>query len=125
MIFTLAMSAMVLVSAANTASRQVMSENDYEAAIKEIRLTLGDMRGHIDARYWPELDTQIGRLETFFDQIELFWNNKESDDGVKFSRAAKEQLTELSSASENQDQPGCRESIARLQEAYEDLSGVT
>lgn len=125
MIFTFILSAMILVAVADAALRQGMSETDYEAAIKEIRLTLGDMRGHIDARYWPELDTQIGRLETFFDQIELYWSDKGSESGVTFSRAAKERLAELLSASQNQDQPGCRESIARLQESYEALSDVT
>ena len=125
MVFAVTLSVTVFVSVSSATLQQVMSETDYEAAIKEIRLTLGDMRGHIDARYWPELDTQIGRLETFFDQIELFWSNHESESGVKYSRAAKEQLTELSSASESKDQPGCRESISRLQEVYEALSGVT
>ena len=72
MVFAVTLSVTVFVSVSSATLQQVMSETDYEAAIKEIRLTLGDMRGHIDARYWPELDTQIGRLETFFDQIELF-----------------------------------------------------
>ena len=38
--------------------------------MKEIRLTVSDVWGHVDARYWPELETEVGRLQTCFTQIE-------------------------------------------------------
>ena len=92
-----------------------ISEEEYEAAMKEIRLTVSDVRGHVDARYWPELETEVGRLQTYFTQIEAFWTARGADGAVGFAQEALRALEGLLSASSDEDQAASRDAVKTLQ----------
>ena len=101
--------------AVTTVAQETMTDDEYDAAMKEIRLTLGDTRGHIDARYWPELDTEVGRLQAFFEQIEIFWSARGVDDATGFAQEALQALESLSTAATQEDQTAARDALQRLQ----------
>ena len=101
--------------AVTTVAQEPMTDDEYDAAMKEIRLTLGDTRGHVDARYWPELETEVGRLQVFFEQIELFWNARGVDGATGFAQEALKELESLSTASNQEDQPAARDALKSLQ----------
>ena len=92
-----------------------ISEEEYEAAMKEIRLTVSDVRGHVDARYWPELETEVGRLQTYFTQIEAFWTARGADGAVGFAQEALRALEGLLSASSDENQAVARDAVKTLQ----------
>ena len=101
--------------AVTTVAQEPMTDDEYDAAMKEIRLTLGDTRGHVDARYWPELETEVGRLQVFFEQIELFWNARGVDGATGFAQEALKALESLSTAANQEDQPAARDALKSLQ----------
>lgn len=106
---------LVSLSVAGLALQDPLTEESYEAAMKEIRFTVSDIQGHIDARYWPELDTAVGRLQTYFGQIESFWNAREAEAAAGYARDALEALDGLMAASTAEDQSAARDAVKTLQ----------
>ena len=92
-----------------------MTEEEYDAAMKEIRFTVSDSQGHIDARYWPELETAVGRLQSYFTQIESFWTGRGADEAVGFSQEALQALEGLLTAASDKDQAAARDALKTLQ----------
>ena len=99
------------------AVQATLTDEEYDAAMKEIRLTVRDSEGHLDARYWPELTTQVGRLQTFFGRVEAFWSARGSDTAVGFAQDALEALEGLSTAAGEQDLEAARDALKTLQGA--------
>jgi len=97
------------------ALQDAMTEEEYDAAMKEIRFTVSDAQGHIDARYWPELETEVGRLQSYFTQIESFWTSRGTDEAAAFAQEALEALEGLLSAAGEEDQAAARDALKTLQ----------
>jgi len=68
------------------ALQSTMTEEEYGAAMTEINFIVGDAELHIDARYWPELFEDLGKLRTQFEQVEAFWTARGSDEAAVFAR---------------------------------------
>ncbi len=106
---------LIVVSTSIVASQDAMTEEDYDAAMKEIRFTVSDIQGHIDARYWPELDTAVGRLQSYFTQVEAFWTARGTAAAAGFAQDALAALEEVTAASAAEDQPAARDAVKTLQ----------
>lgn len=78
----------------------VQSEEEYEAAMKEINLLVVDAELHIDARYWPELHDDIRKLRTQFEAVEAFWSARGEVDAVSFARQSMKTLEPIASAAD-------------------------
>ena len=115
--------ALVTVGVQAWAFQTTMTDEEYEAAMKEIRLTVLDSQGHIDARYWPELERQVGRLETFFGQVETFWSARGSDAAVGFAQDALQALAGLSTAAGERDHGAAQDALKTLQVACQSCHG--
>lgn len=97
------------------AGQEPMTDQDYEAAMKEIRFTVSDIQGHIDARYWPELDTAVGRLQSYFTQVEAFWTDRGRETAAGFAQDALQALEGVMAASTAEDQGAARDAVKALQ----------
>ncbi len=64
------------------------TETEYDAAMKEIRLSLGDAEGHVDARYWPETEEDGAALAELFEQVQAFWEARDTAAAVEIAGAA-------------------------------------
>ena len=70
-------SIVALVGLGANASQETLTEEEFDATMKEVGLTLGDAEGHIDSRYWPETVEDGRRLQSMFQQVEAFWKAQE------------------------------------------------
>ena len=65
-----------------------MTEDEYDAAMNEIRMSAGDADGHIDARYFPELEEDGQGLASLFGQVEAFWTARNAEAAAEVARSA-------------------------------------
>ena len=80
------------------ARQSVPTEEEYGPLMTEIRFTVGDVVQHVDSRYWPELDEDLGNLVPMFEQVEAFWKARGTDDAVGFAGEALAALNTLAEA---------------------------
>ena len=97
------------------ALQTTMTDAEYDAAMKEIRLTVGDADLHLQSQYWPELGTDADRLKTFFEQVEAFWSARGAEQATVFAREALAAVATLSAAVGQQDRQAVTSAINTLQ----------
>ena len=85
------------------AEQSAMTEEDYSAAMTEINFIVGDAELHIDARYWPELFEDLGKLRTQFEQVEAFWSARGTEEAVGFAQKILEGLAPIEMAADEKD----------------------
>ena len=85
------------------ALQSAMTEEEYGAAMTEINFIVGDAELHIDARYWPELFEDLGKLRTQFEQVEAFWTARGTDEAAGFARQVIEGLSPIGTAADEKD----------------------
>lgn len=98
-----AMSAALVFTPPAGASQSAMTEEEYGAAMTEINFLVGDAELHIDARYWPELSEDLGKLRTQFEQVEAFWAARGSEEAAGFARQVLEGLPPIRTAAGERD----------------------
>ena len=97
------------------ALQETINEEEYEAVMKEIRFIVSDSQGHIDARYWPELEMEVGRLRSFFEQVHRYWSARGVEAAVDLSQQALQAVGGISTAADEEDQGAARNAIRTLQ----------
>ena len=85
------------------ALQSTMTEEEYGAAMTEINFIVGDAELHIDARYWPELFEDLGKMRTEFEQVEAFWTARGTSEAAAFARQVIEGLSPIASAADERD----------------------
>ena len=98
-----AMSAALVFTLPAGAAQSAMTEEEYGAAMTEINFLVGDAELHIDARYWPELSEDLGKLRTQFEQVEAFWAARDSEEAAGFARQVLEGLPPIRTAAGERD----------------------
>lgn len=91
-----------------------ISEEEYSAAMTEIRFLMGDAGLHIDARYWPELTEDVEKLRAQFDAIEAFWAARGTEGAVAFSQEALAKLEPIEVAADAMDIGAARAAVGEL-----------
>ena len=98
-----AVSAALVCALPTGASQSALTEDEYGAAMTEINFLVGDAELHIDARYWPELSEDIGKLRTQFEQVEAFWTARGSEAAAGYARQVREGLSPIRMAAGERD----------------------
>ena len=97
------------------ALQSTMTEEDYDAAMQEVRLTAGDADGHIDARYFPELEEDGRALASVFEQVEAFWKARDTQQAADIARSAVDAANALTAAAARDDRNAARSAFQTLQ----------
>ena len=97
------------------AGQEAMSEEEYAAAMTEIRFLVQDAGLHTDARYWPDLAEDVSKLNAQFDKVEAFWTARDTADAVKLTQAAIAALEPIRVASDEQSTQGAQAAVRELQ----------
>lgn len=85
------------------AALQIVTEQEYTAAMRETNFIVGDAGLHIDARYWPELSDDLGKLRSQFERVEAFWSARDADEALALAREVIDGIEPLA-ADADQDQ---------------------
>ena len=97
------------------ALQEVMSEEDYAAAMTEIRFLVQDAGLHIDARYWPELGEDLQKMQAQFDRVEAFWTARGTDEAVSLVESAIAALEPIRVAADERNTQGAQAAVRELQ----------
>jgi hypothetical protein len=93
-----------------------MNEKEYEAAMKEISLTAGDAEGHLQARYWTELEDDATRLASMFEGVEAFWEARNTEKAISIAQRAQKAAGALMDAAVADDHEAAGAAIRSLKE---------
>jgi len=96
------------------AQQSAMTEEEYSAAMTEINFIVGDAELHIDARYWPELFEDLGKLRTQFEQVEAFWSARGTEEAVGFAQKILEGLAPIGTAGDEKDTQAASSALRAL-----------
>ncbi len=96
------------------AGQSVMTEKEYAATMKEISLTAGDAEGHLQARYWPELEDDGRRLVSMFEDVEAFWKARNTEKAVSIAQKAQRVAEALKNAAVKDDHEAAGAAIRQL-----------
>ncbi len=70
------------------ATQEILTEEQYAAAMKEIDLQMGAAAMNIDATYWDDLGLVTDQLTILFERVQAFWTVRQVQAAVDFSAAA-------------------------------------
>ena len=70
------------------ATQEILTEEQYAAAMKEIDLQMGAAAMNIDATYWDDLGLVTDQLTMLFERVQAFWTARQVQAAVDFSAAA-------------------------------------
>ena len=90
------------------------TEAEFEATMTEIRLTLGDAEGHIDARYWPETEEDGAAFVELFEQVQAFWEARDTETAVAIAGTAIAASRALTAAAAQNDLDAARSAFGDL-----------
>lgn len=93
-----------------------LTEEEYGAAMTEIRFLVLDTELHIDARYWPDLDEDLRKLRMEFERVEGFWTARDVDEAVTLAQAARQAIEPIQTAHDEQDQAAARSALRGLRQ---------
>ncbi|HJO37528.1 MAG: cytochrome c [Vicinamibacterales bacterium] len=96
------------------ARQAAISEIEFDALMKELRLTLGDVEQHIDSRYWPETADDGDRLAAMFEQVQAFWDARDVEEAAKLAAAGITASGALSLAASRNELDGTREALSEI-----------
>ena len=99
------------------ALQETLTEEEFDATMKEVGLTLGDTEGHIGARYWPETEEDGRRLQSMFQQVEAFWKAQEVEEAAAIAADAVAAARAITAAAGENNHDGA-------QSAFGDLRGT-
>jgi hypothetical protein len=112
--FFMTMGIVLLCVLSAKAQQSTMTEEEYSATMTEINFIIGDAELHIDARYWPELFEDLGKLRTQFEQVEAFWSARGSEEAVGFAQNILEGLAPIGTAGDEKDTQAASSALRAL-----------
>ncbi len=118
-VFIAATVAVVALSFQVAALQSTLTEKEYQASMKEISLTVGDAEGHLQARYWGEIEADAGRLISEFEKVEAFWKARNTEKAAAIAKKAKTAAVALDNAAVKDDHIAAGAAISRLKETCE------
>ena len=92
------------------------TETEYDADMKEIRLSLGDAEGHIDARYWPETEEAGAALAQLFERVQAFWEARDTAAAAEIAGTAIAASRALRAAAAQNDYDAARAAFGDLRD---------
>jgi len=96
------------------ALQTTLTEEKFEAAMKEISYEVGDAEGHIQAAYWYELEDDDAVLTSFFEQVESFWKERKIGKAVELTGEALRAAGALKAAAAKDDSDGATRALRAL-----------
>ena len=112
--FFMTMGIVLLCVLSAKAQQSTMTEEEYSSTMTEINFIIGDAELHIDARYWPELFEDLGKLRTQFEQVEAFWSARGSEEAVGFAQNILEGLAPIGTAGDEKDTQAASSALRAL-----------
>ena len=79
-------------------AQQAMSDDEYDATMKQIRATVGGANDHITARAGADVAADGTALAESFAKVQAFWEAREREDATGWAAAALEAARDLESA---------------------------
>ena len=70
------------------APQEILNEEQYSGAMKEIDFTMAGAAMNIDAMYWDDLGEVSDRLTMLFQRVQAFWTARQVQPAMDFSAAA-------------------------------------
>ena len=110
-----------IVLAVSLVSAQEVSQEDYDAAIDELRFILTDTAMHIDASYFGDLGEDSDKLYDQFTQLETFWKAQDQAKALEITKAAFEAISGISRASGAQDGPAATAALTELRARFDNI----
>ena len=102
-------------------SAQEVSQEDYDAAIDELRFILTDTAMHIDASYFGDLGEDSDKAFTQFSRIETFWTAKDQEKALELTEQAFAAISGISRASGAQDGPAATAALTELRARFDNI----
>ena len=110
-----------IVLAVSLVSAQEVSQEDYDAAIDELRFILTDTAMHIDASYFGDLGEDSDKAFTQFSKIETFWKAKGQEKALELTEQAFAAISGISRASGAQDGPAATAALTELRARFDNI----
>ena len=110
-----------IVLAVSLVSAQEVSQEDYDAAINELRFILTDTAMHIDASYFGDLGEDSDKAFTQFSKIETFWKAKGQEKALELTEQAFAAISGISRASGAQDGPAATAALTELRASLDNI----
>ena len=110
-----------IVLAVSLVSAQEVSQEDYDAAIDELRFILTDTAMHIDASYFGDLGEDSYKAFTQFSKIETFWKAKGQEKALELTEQAFAAISGISRASGAQDGPAATAALTELRARFDNI----
>ena len=102
-------------------SAQEVSQEDYDAAIDELRFILTDTAMHIDASYFGDLGEDSDKAFTQFSKIETFWKAKGQEKALELTEQPFAAISGISRASGAQDGPAATAALTELRSRFDNI----
>ncbi|HAK56028.1 MAG: hypothetical protein QF463_15280 [Vicinamibacterales bacterium] len=106
--------AVALLAPGAGARQEALTEAEYDATMKELRLTVGDAEQHIDSRYWPETEEDGDRLAAMFEQVQGFWSARDVEAAATLAAAGVTASRALSLAASRNEYDATREALSEI-----------
>ena len=110
-----------IVLAVSLVSAQEVSQEDYDAAINELRFILTDTAMHIDASYFGDLGEDSDKAFTQFSKIETFWKAKGQEKALELTEQAFAAISGISRASGAQDGSAATAALTELRARFDNI----
>ncbi len=110
-----------IVLAVSLVSAQEVSQEDYDAAIDELRFILTDTAMHIDASYFGDLGEDSDKAFTQFSKIETFWKAKGQEKALELTEQAFAAISGISRASGAQDGSAATAALTELRARFDNI----
>jgi len=110
-----------IVLAVSLVSAQEVSQEDYDAAIDELRFILTDTAMHIDASYFGDLGEDSDKLYDQFTTLDTFWKAQDQAKALEITKAAFEAISGISRASGAQDGPAATAALTELRARFDNI----
>ncbi len=92
--------ALVALLALPAIAQQAMSEENYDAAMKQVRATFGGVRDQVEAEAGADVAAAGKELAELFEKVEAFWEAREVESAIEISAGARDAALELQKAGE-------------------------
>ena len=96
------------------ATQEILTEEQYAAAMKEIDLQMGAAAMNIDATYWDDLGLVTDQLTILFERVQAFWTVRQVQAAVDFSAAALAATYAVGQASGAMSEPRATQTMTEL-----------
>ena len=96
------------------ATQEAVSEEDYEAAMQELRYLATDTSLHIDASYWGDVGEDSDKIRRELAKVESFWTAQEQPRAIELAGRAVAAARAIARASGSEDRGAATAALAEL-----------